>query len=338
MSPSKVDTFVSVIAPLHDDGDIVSSFVEDLFPILRDRYSHFEIVLVDDGSNDDTLQVVDALLTRFHFVRLIRLSKRFGDEVAILAGMETVIGDFVVVMLPDTDPPELVPSMIETSRAGFDIVSGTRRIQGRQPIFMRLFAPIFYWYCNRVLRLSIPENTTEFRVLSRQVVNAVIRTRDLMRFMRMYSAYVGFPNTTMEYDKGSRRGTPRRRTLTALMSRSVGIIVANSTHPLRVVSVLGILISGLNAMYAGYVVLTYLFKADVAPGWATLSLQISMMFFFMFLVLAVLSAYIGRLLQEGNRVPQYYVLEERQSSVLVEDDGRKNVVEQAEPPAVDGSS
>ena len=103
-------------------------------------------------------------------------------------------------------------------------------------------------------------------------------------------------------------------------------------------SILGIAISGLNAIYAGYVVLTYFLKADVAPGWSTLSLQIAMMFFFVFLVLAVLSAYIGRLLQEGSRVPQYYVLEERQSSVLLDEDGRKNIVAHSEGPPADGPS
>ncbi len=334
---TKVDTLVSVVAPLHNDGDIVASFVEELFPILRDNYTHFEVVLVDDGSTDNTLQKVDELLARFDFLRMIRLSREFGHEVAILAGLETVIGDFVVVMLPDTDPPGLVPSMVEHSRSGFDIVSGTRRLHGPQPLFMRLFAPVFYWYCNRILRLAIPENTTEFRVLSRQVVNAIIRTRDLMRFMRMYSAYVGFPSTTVEYDTESRRGRMRRRSFGEVMRRSIGIIVANSTHPLRVVSVLGIAISGLNALYAGYVVLTYLLKKDVAPGWSTLSLQIAVMFFFLFLVLAVLSAYVGRLLQEGNQVPQYHVIEERQSSVLPDADGRGNVVSRSDAPTADGA-
>ena len=312
---TKVDTLVSVVAPLHNDGDIVASFVEELFPILRDNYTHFEVVLVDDGSTDNTLQKVDELLARFDFLRMIRLSREFGHEVAILAGLETVIGDFVVVMLPDTDPPGLVPSMVEHSRSGFDIVSGTRRLHGPQPLFMRLFAPVFYWYCNRILRLAIPENTTE----------------------RMYSAYVGFPSTTVEYDTESRRGRMRRRSFGEVMRRSIGIIVANSTHPLRVVSVLGIAISGLNALYAGYVVLTYLLKKDVAPGWSTLSLQIAVMFFFLFLVLAVLSAYVGRLLQEGNQVPQYHVIEERQSSVLPDADGRGNVVSRSDAPTADGA-
>ncbi|MCA8955714.1 MAG: glycosyltransferase [Planctomycetes bacterium] len=321
-----LDVFVSVVVPLRDDRDIVVSFVDELVGVLRGSVSHYEVILVDQGSTDDTVDAVRGLLERLDHLRLLRLARPFGAETAILAGLETVIGDFVVVMMPDTDPPQLVPELVATARAGHDIVSGVRADAARDPLYMRVLGPAFYAYCNRVLKLALPPHTTELRVLSRQVVNAVIRSRDMMRFMRMYSAYVGYPSTVVSYRPHSRRGRPRRRSFGEIMQRSIGIIVANSTHPLRVISVLGVLISGANALYAGYVLLTYLLARDVAPGWATLSLQASVMFLFLFLTQAILCEYIGRLLQEGSRVPDFHVLEERHSAVLLDEDRRKNVV------------
>lgn len=320
------DCFVSVVAPLHNDCDIIAAFIEEISGVVKRNYAHYEIVLVDDGSTDDTAAKVCELLGQYECIRLIRLSRRFGYETAILAGLESVIGDFVVVMMPDSDPPELVPSIIETARRGAGIVTGARSSREGESLLMRMGAALFYWYCNRVLKMSIPRNSTYYRVLTRQVVNAIIRIKDRMRSLRIYAAYVGFPNATFDYEPMSRRGAARNRTLLESVRLAVGTVVANSTHPLRVVSVMGIVISGLNGLYAGYVLLAKFFADEIAAGWAGLSLQSAAMFFFLFLALAVLCEYVGRILGESGDRPLYYVLEEKKSSVLMDEDARKNVV------------
>ncbi|MAG54965.1 MAG: glycosyltransferase [Planctomycetes bacterium] len=319
--------FVSVVAPLSEDGDIIVPFLEELSRLLRDHFTHHEIVLVDAASTDDTLECAVVAMGRIDGVRLLRLSRRTRVETAILAGLESAIGDHVVVMLPDSDPPELLPGMVERAQRGAAIVSGVRDDGGARGMLHALLAPVFYWYVNRVLRLGLPRYTTEFRLLSRSVVNGVLRRKDLLCYLRLYDAYSGVAHAEMPYVPRSRRGRSRRRPLAAVIRRSVGIIVANSTHPLRVVSILGLVAGGLNVLYAGYVLIIYFVKENVAPGWATQSLQVAGMFFFLFLTLAVLSEYVIRLLLERSERPSHFVIEERQSSCMIDDDAHRNITD-----------
>jgi polyisoprenyl-phosphate glycosyltransferase len=322
----RADCFISVIAPLSDDADIVEEYVTDVVETLRGRYAHFELVLVDDGSTDETVAVVTGLLDRFDAIRLICLSRSFGQEAAISAGLDSAIGDFVVVMLPDSDPPALVPQMIESARDGAGIVYGIRRTRRGEPLFLRLGAQAFYWYANRVLRLRTPKNATHFRVLSRQVVNALIQIKDQARYLRTLSGYVGYASRSVEYDPIRRRRATRRKSLFQAFQLAVDIIVTNSAQPLRHVTLLGVAVSGLNAMYVGYIVAIYMFKDEVAEGWVTQSLQTAVMFFFLFLLLTVLSEYVGRILDQVKDRPLYYVLEEHQGQAVTKIEERKNVV------------
>jgi dolichol-phosphate mannosyltransferase len=320
------DCFVSVVAPLSNDGEIVEAFVAETLAVLGANYANYELTLVDDGSTDDTVERVKALLPRERCIRLIRLSRRFGQEIAISAGLDTVIGDFVVVMLPDSDPPGLIPRMVEQSRGGSGIVFGIRASREGEPWLLRAGTSLFYDLCNRVLDLGLPRNSTHFRVLSRQAVNAVIQIKDRFRYLRTLSAYVGYDNQSFVYETISRRARRQRKSLWEAVNLAISIIVANSVQPLRLVSWLGVLISGMNLLYIGYIILIYLFKPNVAEGWTTESLQSATMFFFLFLILAAICEYLGRLLGESRDRPLYFVMAEHNSSVLMVDAERRNVV------------
>lgn len=323
---ASTDLFVSVVAPLHNDADIIVDFVDETIRMLVAHYASYELVLVDDGSRDGTIQRAGELLERFACVRLIRLSRRFGQEIAISAGLDSVIGDFVVVMLPDTDPPELVPAMIARARGGAGIVFGIRRTRAGEPTWLRGGASLFYSLCNRWLGLGLPRNSTHFRVLSRQALNAVIRTHDRTRYLRTLSAFVGYGNQGFEYDQKQRRTPPRTKSVVESIELALSIVIANSTRPLRLVTWLALFISAFYLLYMLYIVGIYLFKPRFAEGWVTLSLQSAVAFFFLFLILTVVSEYLGRLLGEVKEGPLYYVLEERNSSTLIADEERRNVV------------
>ena len=323
---ARADLFVSVVAPLHDDAPIVEGFLTELGEVLKGAYANYEIVLVDDASADDTVARVDGLLSRIECVRLIRLSRTFGTEVAITAGLECSIGDFVVVAMPETDPPALIPQIVESCRSGAGIVTGLAPTDRPRSAAASLMARAFRWYARRFWGTDVLTEATHFRALSRQALNAFTQLRDGYRQLRWYSATIGFQSATFVYTPLRRSGRARQRSFWAHAVEAIEMIVVNSRHPLRFASHLGLLASGINLLYLGYVIAVYLFRDHVAEGWTTLSLQQGVMFFLVFVVLTVLSEYTGRILEETRRRPPYFVMDEKNSSVVLTDRERRNVV------------
>lgn len=321
------DAFVSVVAPLQDDGDIVEGYAADVLAVLAASYTNYELVLVDDGSRDATPEVVDRILQAHKCVRYVRLSRRFGLEIAVAAGLDTVIGDYTVVMLPASDPPALVPELVQRARST-GVVSGVRTDRGGQPAWARLGAGAFYALAG-ACRIELPKHGTHFQALSRQAVNGVTRIKDKYRSLRLLSASVGYGKETLPYQPIARRPTPRHRGFLDSLALGVGLVVSSSTQPLRLVSGLGLAASTLNLLYMLYVVAVYFLKDDVAEGWTTTSLQLSSMFFLMFLIMTVLAEYVGRILEEAKDRPLYHVVEERNSNVVVADAERRNVVKES---------
>src|SRR5262245_5015932 len=309
---SKVDTFVSVVAPLYNAGAVVLEFAGETVGVLAAAFTNYELVLVDDGSTDDTAVKAREVLGRYPCVRYLRLSRRFGREIAITSGLDQVIGDFVVIMRPECDPPELIPEMVERARHGSGMVIGVRKNRRDEPFWYRAGTALFYALTRPLLPAEMPRNGTDFRVLSRQVVNAITRLKDKYRALRLLSLYVGFAHEQFTYQPRW-RGRPRSRRPGEALSLAVGMVVTSSAHPLRMLAGLGLLASGLNLLYIGYVVAIFFLKKQVAEGWTTLSLQAAGMFFLVFLILTALCEYVGRILEESRDRPLYYVVEEKNS-------------------------
>ena len=325
------DCFVSVVAPVHNDSSIVEGFIADVMNTLRTTYSNYELVLVDDGSQDDSVAKITAQLRKEDCIRLIRLSREFGQDIAISAGLDSVIGDFVVVMLPNSDPPQLIPEIVEKVRKGFGIVFGIRKNRGASNLFVKPAVAVFYWYCRKVLRLNLPKNVAVFRVLTRQAVNALVQIKVRCRYLPVLTAHVGYESQGFAYEQINRAGRKDGRSFFAAAALAIDVITATSRHPLRFVTWIGTFAGLLNVLYSLYVISVFLFRDQVAEGWTTQSLQSAGMFFFIFLILTVLSEYIGHILVESENRPLYYILEERNSTVLLADQERKNVVKDSTP-------
>ena len=284
-------------------------------------------MIVDDASSDGTVAAVTALLDSCECVRLIRLSRAFGLDVAISAGLDSVIGDFVVVMLPHSDPVDRIPEIVEAVRRGAGVMFGVYPSRG-EGLLTRAGGALFSWYCRRVLGLPLPANAAIYRGLSRQAVNALIQMRDRCRYLPILSAQIGYDSATFEYVPRPRGGRPAHRGLAAAATLAVDVLTTASSHPLRFVTWLGLLAGACNGLYTLYVIAVYVFKPDVAEGWTTLSLQNAAMFFFVFLILTVMSEYVGHILVQSEARPLYHVVEERTSPVSLADEARRNVVRQ----------
>src|SRR3954469_23714406 len=150
------ESLISIVAPLENDSAAaVEAFVQETVAVLRGLVTHYEIILVDDGAPDATVAHVRSLLARYDFVRFLRLSRHFGEETAIAAGLDLAIGDYVVVMMPNMDPPALIAEFVARVQADADIVYGVRLHRKGEPAWYRVGARAFYWYMNSVVKASI---------------------------------------------------------------------------------------------------------------------------------------------------------------------------------------
>lgn len=324
------ECFVSVISPLYNDAKIIPSFITEVMGILRDNYSNYELLLINDGSEDGTIAQIKPLLNQYECIRVISLSKHFGTEIAISSGLDSVIGDIVVIMLPESDPPALIPDLVEKCRQGADLLVGVRNKRQLEPFWMVIGANLFYWFCTTVLKIPLTKNATEFRVLSRQAVNALLQVEDKYRYLRLLGVYIGYRNDTFIYEPIKRYKRVKTRGLLESINLGLRLIFLNSAHPLRFASYLSVIASIFNLLYMIYIIGIYLFKEKVVEGWVTLSFQNSIMFFFISVILAILCEYVGLMFSQSKGWATYYIAEEKTSSVLIAQQHRVNIVEESE--------
>lgn len=316
---TRYETLISVVAPLHQgDGAAMDAFLNETVAVLQGLVTHYEIILVDDGTTDDTADRVRALLTRHDFVRFLRLSRHFGEETAIAAGLDVAIGDYVVVMLPNMDPPLFIPKFFERARAGADIVYGVRMHRHAEPAWYRAGARVFYWYINNVVKAALPEDSTQFRCMTRQVVNAITQIRDPERYLRLLTSYIGFKKEGLPYAPINRTGLSTVRPKGEAVALARALVLEHTTHPLQFVSWGAVIVAAVAAIVWGF-----------APG--------ALAFFIVSLVLATIAEYIGGIVRRLRMRPGYYVSEEQTSAVLLREE-RKNVVDSSADALVKASA
>jgi glycosyltransferase involved in cell wall biosynthesis len=325
------DAIVSVVGYLCNDADLLRDFVDRTTAVLQASCEHFELILLDDHSTDRTPVRVDGLLELYPGLRYIRLARRCGEEVAATAGLDAAIGDYVIVLRARFDPPEALADMLDAAMREGGTVLGVTRTPPDQSWLFRCFRRLFYRLVGLLLRARIPADSTGFCVLSRAVVNTISRTRSKSRHLRLLACTIGYPVSLYRYELMRPAPLSRRRGLLDAFSDALRILVSSSQTPLRLVSTLGVVAGSLNLAYVFYVLAIYFFKKEVAPGWATLSLQSSVMFFFVFLILVSLSEYVVQILAESQDNPLYHVESDRTSTVTA-GTARRNVLAESIAP------
>jgi glycosyltransferase involved in cell wall biosynthesis len=329
----KADVFVSVVAVCRDQAGLLPEFVREVSAVLDAHYANYEILLLDNSSTDATAATVRGLLGSARCVRYLQLSRQTDEETALTAGLDAAIGDYVVTVHPDLDPPAEIPTLVERSRAGADVVVGVERNpppRGRAYQFLRR---VYMRLTKTLVRLEPVHGVTSFRCLSRAAVSALTRIRSRRRYFAVVLAEIGFRPVVFPYDRHPRSGVRAFPSLPRSVRTGLSVLVHYSVAPLRWVSVLGLVGSLLSLLYSGYVIVVYLVKRDVLQGWTTLSLQVSGLFFLVFVMLALIGEYLGRLLDELVDRPLYHVREEQSSAVMLSDLARRNVLDRSTDPA-----
>ena len=303
---------LSAVVPFLNEAATLPRLIQELERVLGDLGLPWELVLVDDGSRDDSLAVARRELQGRPHIRasIISLSRNFGKEAALTAGLEATHGDVVVPLDADLqDPPELIAPMLEQWRQGFDVVYAVRRRRAGDSPIKRLTAFGFYRLMGRLSSTTIPADTGDFRLMDRCVVEALAQLPERSRFMKGLFAWVGFRQTAIQYDRDARQGGTSGWSYWKLWNFALDGITSFSRVPLQVLSGGGLLIAGLALLYGAWMVLrTLLFGIDL-PGYASLMTAILLLGGLQLIGLGVLGEYLGRVFEEVKRRPLYLVRE-----------------------------
>jgi glycosyltransferase involved in cell wall biosynthesis len=306
------DLQLSVIVPVKDEEQAIAPFVARVAPILDGLFADgtWEILFVDDGSEDATLAAIHIAHRRDPRVRALSLSRNFGKEAALSAGLDHAGGKAVVPIDVDLqDPPEVIGAMLEKWRQGFEVVYGVRRNRSTDSLPKRLTADLYYRAHNYLSDDKIPEHAGDFRLLDRSVVEVIRKMPERNRFMKGLFAWSGFRQAAVEYDREPRAVGNSKFRYWKLWTLAIDGITSASTMPLRIWSYIGVVIAFFALVYAVYMVVrTTLFGIDV-PGYP--SLIVAILFFggLQLISLGVLGEYVGRILVETKQRPIYVVRE-----------------------------
>ncbi|MGL1922393.1 MAG: glycosyltransferase family 2 protein [Hyphomicrobiales bacterium] len=306
------DQVLSVVAPVYNESEGIKHFIAETVKVLSEMELNYEILLVNDGSKDNSLQVMQAIAKANKNIRIIELSRNYGREIAMTAGLESSVGDYVVVLDSDMqDPPKLIPKLLEKLLSdNLDIVYAARTSRRGESFIKKLSSVAFYRIAGKMTGLDIPDNAGDFRIFSRSVINAVTSMKEHNRYLKMLYAYVGFRVGHVPFDRQERLAGETSYNWKSLIGAAMDAIFAFSNKPLRAMSFLSIGISLLLFVYASYIFIEKLLGADTVEGWSSLMFMIALLFSIMFIFLALISEYIARILVESKNRPLYYIREE----------------------------
>lgn len=309
---SNTENLISVCVIVRNERLRIEPFLTRASEILAARYQYYELLVLDNASTDGTDQQIVGLLRKLPNIRLMRLSRIYDLDTAATAALDSAIGDYVILIDLESDLA-VIDRLVEKALEGNDIVVVRRNLG-------RLYSPLDRWagrrlygLASRLLGYSVVMEDSFTRLFSRRVVNALTQIRSRRRFIRHYGSIIGYRHAYITAEDGERIAHVNRPEKISFL---VNLVVNNSIRPLRLASLLGLFASLLSLLYLLYVfVVTVVRDGKLAEGWLTTSVTTTTMFFLLFVILAVLAEYVGRLLEETKDEPLYFVEYEDHSTI-----------------------
>ena len=303
---------LSVVVPMYNEEEGTELFFARLVPVLEKITPDFEIVCVDDGSSDQTM----ANLMRHHArdgrIKVLSLSRNFGKDTALSAGLDYARGQAVVPIDADLqDPPELIAEMVAKWREGFEVVYARRSHRDSDDLSKRVTASLFYRIHNWIADVRIPDNTGDFRLMDRRVVEAVKHLPEKTRFMKGLFAWVGFKQIGIDYRREARAAGTTKWRFWKLWNFAIDGITGSSTVPLRIWTYCGMGLGLLTIAYAFWLVVHTLLYGNAVPGYASLMVAVLFLGSLNIVATGILGEYVGRIYSEVRNRPLYLVREMR---------------------------
>ena len=298
---------VSAVVPVHNEAAGIAAFLESLAAVLADIAPHFEIIVVNDGSRDGSAAEISRVASECH-VCYLELSRNFGKEAALTAGMQAAKGECVVLIDADGQHPvEAIAEMVGLWRQGYQMVYGVRTPTRGESRIRRVARAGFYRLLSKVSEVSIPDGAGDFRLLDREVVGALLRLPERNRFMKGLYAWVGFRSIAFTFQTAERSAGKSSFRLRDLAELAITGLTAFSGMPLRLVSVFGLCVSLAAIAYGAYIILEKLFLGQPIPGFATVAASVLFLSGVQLVSLGIIGEYVGRVFVEVKRRPSYLI-------------------------------
>lgn len=300
---------LSLVVPVYNEAETVGIFIEQVEGIFNNPDEVVvEYIFINDGSTDNTLELLLLLQRRLPHIKVIDLSRNFGKEAALSAGLRCATGQVVVPIDVDLqDPPELILQMIEKWQEGYEVVLGHRIDRTSDSWAKRASANWFYRIHNKIADPIIPENVGDFRLMDRQVVDALNELPESRRFMKGLFAWVGFRTACIDYSRAERVAGTSKFNGWRLWNFALEGITSFSTDPLKIWTYVGVAVSLISFLFAAVIVLKVLFTGIDVPGYASLMVMVSFLGGLQLIGIGVLGEYLGRTYLESKRRPIYLV-------------------------------
>jgi len=299
---------LSIVVPAYNEQDVLVEFHQRVTGVVSGIDANYELIYINDGSTDNTSAILEDLHLKDKHVTILELSRNFGKEIALTAGLYHSRGDATVIIDADLqDPPEVIPELIEYWKQGFDVVYAKRRRRKGESVIKKISAFLFYRVIRNVTRIRIPEDTGDYRLLSRRAVNAVTQIREQHRFMKGIFAWIGFPQKSVYYDRDPRAAGETKWGYWNLWNFALEGITSFTTIPLRLSTYLGFFTAFGAFVYGIYFLVKTLLFGNPVPGYPSLIIIILFLGGIQLIAIGVIGEYLGRIFNETKRRPLYYL-------------------------------
>ncbi|MBC1792079.1 glycosyltransferase [Listeria booriae] len=299
---------ISVVIPLYNEEAVIEQTYKRLKDVMETLAMDYELLFVNDGSKDKTLQLVQALSFADKRVKCLAFSRNFGHQIAITAGTDYASGDAVVVIDADLqDPPELIPEMIQKWQDGFDVVYAKRTKRNGESFFKKWSAKMFYRTLHRLTDVEIPVDTGDFRLMDKKVYTELKKINEKNPFVRGLVSWLGFQQVALEYEREERAAGETKYPLKKMIKLSLDGLTSFSHQPLKIASYAGVTLSIAGFIYMLVVLFQTLFTATTVNGWSSIIIIQLLFSGFVLIILGMIGEYIGRIYDEVKDRPLYIV-------------------------------
>lgn len=301
---------ISIVVPMYFEEEVAQECYNRLKGVMDEHYYNYEFIFVNDGSTDRTMEILNGIAAMDPQAKIVNFARNFGHQTAVTAGVEYASGDAIIIIDADLqDPPEVIPSLIEKWREGFEVVYAKRKKRAGETKFKLLTAKYFYKFLNYMADIEIPKDTGDFRLIDRKVANVFTQMTERNRFVRGMFSWIGFKQTFIEYERDERFAGETKYPLRKMLRFASDGIIAFSTKPLKIVMSLGFFSVLVSFGVLAYTILVKLFGQEVEAGWASIMVAITFFSGIQLLGMGIVGEYIARIYDESKNRPIYVVRE-----------------------------